>query len=146
MLLKMYLVFTIICLLYFRIRKVKTAEQALMRALTWVKLYRKDKALAYLIKSVDLMKDDKEKASLFKMIGMRYYRKKEYSKAVHYFNQSFEIALLLKFYYNSELHHVLMAYLHLNQKDRAKELYYNFLERCTYDKKFNKLKKLEGYF
>ncbi|GLX65799.1 hypothetical protein [Paenibacillus glycanilyticus] len=146
MILKTYIIFALIVLIITRFRKVTTASQAYSKAQTWDTVFRKDKALASMIKSIDLMKDDKEKSILFKMIGMRYCKMKEYYVAVNYFEQSFEIALPLKFFYSPGLSEVIQAYLNANQPDRAKELYDNFLARSSYDRKFNKLKKLEGYF
>jgi tetratricopeptide (TPR) repeat protein len=137
----------LVIIVYFSFRKPKklTASNVISRALTLEMFFQKKRAIDVLQNSLEEIGDELERASIYKAIGLRYYKKNEYEKATYYFDKLTEVVLDQKFFYDKYWNHIIMAYFHSNQLQKANSLYQNLISRSSYDIKFKKIKHLEKH-
>ncbi|MBK5243154.1 hypothetical protein [Clostridium sp.] len=106
--------------------------------------HNKIKAINILKKSLYLENlTDMEISSINLDIGILYYKKKNYEQAIRYFDKAFRMTAKIKFLYEKKYICVIKAYIYVNQKQKSIDLYYNLIDRQSYDSNFKRIKKLD---
>lgn len=84
-------------------------------------------------------------ASVKLQLGILYYKIKDYEEAVKYFND-IEIYLKKEDYgYSKNLNAIILAYINVGQKEKARKVYQEFLKREDEDFTFSRVRALEKY-
>lgn len=87
-----------------------------------------------------------QRVTLYGDLGQLYYKQRNYDEAVNYFDKALEVILEKDIYYSRIVNDIIESYYFAGQKERAKELYENFLQRQSHDPKFKKVEKLSVLF
>ncbi|WP_047155130.1 tetratricopeptide repeat protein [Aneurinibacillus tyrosinisolvens] len=83
-----------------------------------------------------------ERSSILIKIGFQYFKEDNWDQATKYFHDALQIARKEKFFYTKALSDVVKAYFYMGQRQKAIDLYYDLLQRQSYDPRFSKIKKL----
>lgn len=122
-------------------------ERALAYKTTFLVPDRKKKSISILKEALELEGlNNMEKSILNGDIGQIYFESKDYDNSVKHFDEVIEVILDKDIYYSRIVNDIIKAYYYSGNKDRAKELYENFLQRQEYDSKFAKVKNLSNLF
>lgn len=88
--------------------------------------------------------NSEEKNSALFQIGIQYHFKKDYRKAVEYFDQVWGYIKKSKIPYEKMLACIVVANYNLGEKEKARAIYHTLLLKAKYDPRFEQLSYLES--
>ena len=94
------------------------------------------------IKNLDL--NSEEKTSALFQIGVQYHFKKDYNKAVEYFDQVWDYIRKSKVPYEKMLACIIVSNYNIGKKEKAREIYHALRIKERYDPRFEQLSYLES--
>lgn len=84
-------------------------------------------------------------ASVKLQLGILYYKIKDYEEAVKYFNDIESYLKKEDYGYSKNLNAIILAYINVGQKEKARKVYQEFLKREDEDFTFSRVRALEKY-
>lgn len=139
-----YLLFRAIYTAFFT--KLVTFEDYQKRSFHYISYFKaRKKAIDILEKTLrDFDLNNEQKNSVLFQIGVQYHYKKDYNKAVEYFDQSWNYIKKSKVPYEKMLACIVVANYNLGKKDKAREIYHILKSKVKYDPRYNELSYLEN--
>lgn len=87
---------------------------------------------------------EEEKSFINFQIGVNYYYKKKYEKAIEYFEVAWPYLKKAKIPYNKIYASIVVAYYDVGEKEKAREMYHYLKNKEKYDPRFGALSYLEN--
>lgn len=126
--------------------KLETFEDYQKRSAHYVSYFKaRQKSIDVLEMALrDLKLNNEQRTSVLFQIGVQYHYKKDYKKAVEYFDQIWNYIKKSKVPYEKMLACIVVANYNLGNKDKAREVYHILKNKEKYDPRYSELSYLEG--
>lgn len=126
--------------------KLVTFEDYQRRSAHYVSYFKaRQKAIEVMERALtELDLNNEEKTSAVFQIGVQYHYKRDYKKAVEYFDKVWNYIKKSKVPYEKMLACIVVANYNLGNKDKAREIYHVLRTKEKYDPRYSQLDYLEG--
>lgn len=126
--------------------KLKTFEDYQKRSAHFVSYFKaRQKSINIMEKALtELNLKHEEKISALFQIGVQYHFKKDYAKAITYFDQVWGYIKKSKIPYEKMLACIVVSNYNVGNKEKAREIYHTLKNKERYDQRFEQLSYLES--